>query len=77
MTVETTGKLTDSLMPWQQRVIEERDELEGRISRLSPFLLTAAFAALPKYDKELLHRQFELMCAYRYILDARILRFGP
>ena len=61
---------------YQARVIEERAELDARLTKLEAFLETEASRALPAADHEMLFRQRVAMDEYRAILDARIERFG-
>lgn len=63
--------------PHQQRVLDERNELNGRLSKLRVFITTSpTFDALPNDDKMLLKRQSETMGTYYDILNMRIERFN-
>lgn len=64
------------MMPHQQRVVEERAELQGKIERLSMFLVGAASADLDIAERNRLMRQGECMCDYRAVLDERIAAFS-
>ncbi len=63
--------------PHEQRVIEEHEDLDGKITRLSAFIGTQAFGSLPRTDQWLLREQLSAMKAYLAILIARIRRFTP
>lgn len=62
---------------WQQRVVEERDELAQKIAKLAAFMCGAAFTKQEEGSRNLLHNQLNHMNAYLCILDARIDRFMP
>lgn len=63
------------LLPYQQRVIDERDELAARLGKLEAYLMGAAFTLLPPEDQALLHIQAALMKTYCETLEKRIARF--
>lgn len=60
---------------WQQRVIDEKNELIRKVKRLNKFILTDDFEELSAAEKELLRRQHKLMMEYKLILNERIKRF--
>ena len=60
---------------YQKRVVEEKEELDLRASKLCSFMNLGQFLALPADDQSLLEIQYELMSKYRAILQARIDRF--
>lgn len=64
------------LEPWQQRVVEEREQLHDRLVKLDALILTPEFRALPEADRDILMRQQGIMEDYRWILDERIARFA-
>ncbi len=72
---ETTAE-ANSLPPWQQRVITERDELSEKIGKLAAFQSTEAFPQLDPEDQERLNKQMAAMCEYRCILSERIAAFS-
>lgn len=57
---------------WKERLIQEKDELTNRITKLQQFVLTDKFDSLPYADKELLMQQLEAMDNYAYILTQRV-----
>lgn len=61
---------------YQQRVVEEHDELYGRLAKLVAFFSTPMFASLQQPDRMLMQRQAQVMTEYCGILSARIARFG-
>ena len=73
MTDDTTKEMT--MQPYQQRVVDEKAELDGRLDRLISFSNSAAFAALPWDEQERMNTQRHLMCALSAVLGARIAAF--
>ncbi len=65
------------LLPHQQRVVDERNELADRSQKLGLFLGTPTFDALPKEERHRLVCQGHVMGQYLTILDARIEAFEP
>lgn len=67
-----------ALQPHQVRVLEERAELEERVSKLSTFLARQGSPSAPKVDNTelaLLWRQLQAMRNLLGILDLRIKGF--
>jgi hypothetical protein len=62
--------------PHQQRVFEERSQLEQKIIKLTAFVDTATFMGLARADQSLLLEQLGHMRAYSGVLGARISRFN-
>lgn len=62
--------------PYQQRVVDEKAELDAKIAKLDAFTLGDVFAALPVCDRVLMLRQMAAMLAYVSILEVRIERFA-
>ncbi len=60
------------LQDWQIRVIEEHEELLGKINRLTNFFGTGAYATMTIPEAALLRRQLGHMQAYLDVLSARI-----
>lgn len=64
------------LAPHQQRVIQERDELNEKITNLTVFIEDSPiFRALPDIDRGHLIGQKSAMLLYKEYLDRRIARF--
>ena len=60
---------------YQQRVIEEKEELDEKRFKLRDFRDGKVFEALPVDEKGRLNRQVEVMCSYSEILAERIANF--
>ena len=61
-----------TLLPHQQRVVDERQELEERLTKLRQFLGTEICLGLPFDERSLLVRQERVMTEYSDILADRI-----
>ena len=57
-------------MGWKKRLIEERDELQSRLDRLSVFIVGFSFAKLDQRTKSLLRIQQGLMQDYLAVLGS-------
>ena len=64
------------LLPHQQRVVEEKAELDAKLEKLIPFLSSDTCHALSFDERGRLHRQAEVMREYSAILGARVAGFG-
>lgn len=65
-----------ALPPHQQRVLDEKHELDERLSKLDAFILdNPLFTKLPPNEQERLARQSKAMAVYSGILDERIACF--
>lgn len=64
-----------TMPPHQQRVVDEKCELDARLAKLTPFFDTPIFADLDEGEKNRLERQEEAMSAYSAILTERIAAF--
>lgn len=60
---------------YQQRVLEEHQQLEDRIKKLTYYLSTQQFQLLDEIDQQLLNDQLDAMLEYEGTLLARIVRF--
>ena len=66
-----------SLQPHQQRVVEEKTELDKKASALSNFIGTSpVFDTLDPAEQERLREQCEVMWQYSEILGERIAAFS-
>ena len=63
-----------TLQPWQERVVEEKEQLAERLEKLSAFLVSQACLSLPFEERCLLARQAQTMAQYLDILLDRIAR---
>ena len=62
------------MQPWQDRLIQERNDLYEKLTKLVLFKETPIFKNLPDDDKLLLARQQAAMNKYLEALDDRINR---
>lgn len=63
------------MQPYQQRVIDEKKELDTKLSKLSLFRTDGKFRELVSKDQELLNLQYHIMEALSMVLTARIKNF--
>jgi hypothetical protein len=63
------------MQPHQQRVVDEKTELDKKRAKLFAFSETEIFASLPQQEKDRLEHQGFHMGAYSDILCARIAEF--
>lgn len=63
------------LQAWQQRVLDEKENLDNKLRSLSSFLILEGFRKLEDRDQELLERQEALMKELSRVLEERITRF--
>lgn len=63
------------MLPYQQRVIDEKAELDERLAKLNKFLATGTFAELPQDEQDRMQRQAKYMRRYSEILGNRIEAF--
>ena len=61
-----------TLQPHQQRVVDERTELDIKREKLTAFYSTAVFHGLPEIEQSRLLRQGVAMRTYSEILGERI-----
>ena len=57
---------------WQQRLVDEKDELSSRLARLGDFLCTSIYETLSDDEKERIIRQRDAMNTYLEVLCERI-----
>lgn len=63
------------MLEHMKRVVAERDELLGRLSKLERFLGGKIFLSLDKAEQARLDRQAEVMQQYLDVLNERIAAF--
>lgn len=63
------------MAPYQERVVEEKEQLETRVKKLLAFMHTDTFNNLPCDERGRLSDQCDAMCAYLEALKARINAF--
>ncbi len=67
-----------ALLPYQQRVVDEKAALDANITKLADFIvLSAAYKHLGSSEKDRLYRQHAAMRAYSGVLGERIEAFTP
>jgi len=62
-------------LEFQQRVVDEKAQLDEKIKKLAYFLNGSVIETLESEDQTLLHEQFHVMEKYSDILRRRIARF--
>lgn len=67
--------MSKQLAPHQQRVVDEKRELDERREKLDAFYSNPVFHGLPESEQSLLLRQGVAMRAYSEILGERIAAF--
>ena len=60
---------------FQQRVVDEREALDGKLNKLCKFLTSDIFKGLPIEEQGRLRRQHSAMDTYSKILGERIVAF--
>lgn len=63
------------MKPYQERVIEEKRDLDEKAHRLSDFLASTEKPLLPREELSLLRVQHAIMDAYAEVLAERISHF--
>ncbi len=68
--------MSKEVEPHIQRIVTERDELIARLAKLDAFTASEAFSTIVPnmMDRELLHKQSEVMQEYANILSERLSR---
>ena len=59
---------------WRERMIEEHEQLSGRLERLRAFLHTTEYEALSEEAASDLRKQYAYMQGYHQVLTRRISR---
>jgi hypothetical protein len=62
--------------PFQQRVIDEKCELDEKLAKLNTFIKSDTFQGLDRIEQLLLRRQLWVMQEYSKTLELRIKRFS-
>lgn len=65
-----------SMPEYQQRVVEEKKELDSKLEKLLKFFDTATFDELPVEEKDRMYRQSRYMKQYSEVLGERIEAFS-
>jgi len=61
--------------PHQQRVIDEKDQLDEKLAKLKIFRAGKIFSGLPITEQDRLTRQHNIMVLYSEVLGERIAAF--
>jgi hypothetical protein len=64
-----------ALLPHQERVVQEKRELEERLGKLSVFVHSPGFESVDPAEQDRLKRQHALMVDLNLILEERIAAF--
>lgn len=64
------------MLPFQQRVIDEKRELDTKIIALCVFIHSDEFNDLSYVDQANVDQQFKIMCDYSKVLHHRIRNFN-
>lgn len=67
--------MSETYAPHQQRVVDEKAELDARREKLGAFKNTDVFAGLPWQEQERLNTQAHLMTMLSAVLGERIANF--
>ncbi|WP_442959307.1 crAss001_48 related protein [Providencia sp. PROV036] len=67
--------LFTKMQPHQQRVVDEKTELDDKITKLAAFIGSDTYKTLEHEDQALLSGQLNHMCSYSETLSLRIERF--
>jgi hypothetical protein len=63
------------MQPHEQRVVDEKHELDIKIEKLYAFFVNPIYAALNLHQQDLFQRQYSAMKMYSHILELRIKEF--
>ena len=67
---------TKTYQPHQQRVVDEKAELEDKVTKLGAFILdNPIYGNLEEEDKDLMNEQLKCMEGYLSVLEKRIAKF--
>ena len=60
---------------YQERVVEEKKELDGKITKLAAFVFSEKFASVVKDEQKRMQQQLYVMMDYSRCLQERIAAF--
>lgn len=63
------------MAPYQQRVVDEKKDLDEKLAKLQAFGRTEVYRNLPEDEQDRLSRQYDVMYSYSCILGERIAAF--
>ena len=64
------------MQPYQQRVVAEKADLDGKISRLADFIGSDRFVKVDEEERDRMREQLRVMLLYSEILGERIAAYG-
>lgn len=64
------------MLAYQERVVQEKQELDDRILRLTEFTLSHNFEGVNLYEQQRLTKQLQIMLELSSVLGERIANFG-
>jgi hypothetical protein len=64
------------MQPYQQRVVEEKKELDEKIGKLAVFISASPFRSISEEEQLRMKEQIEVMKRYSQILEYRIAAFS-
>ncbi|CAD5239895.1 hypothetical protein [Klebsiella phage vB_KpnS-VAC51] len=67
--------MAQELLNWQQRVVDDLEELQDKYSKLSTFLRDTPADSIDQVDRVLMFDQQQAMMQYINVLSARVRRF--
>ena len=67
--------MSNQILPHQQRMLDEKAQLETRLVSLQNFIDTPGFMLLDDMERHLMNRQAHFMSGYLGILLQRIAKF--
>lgn len=74
---ETDGNwMASDMAPHQQRVVDEKKDLDDKREKLMSFFSTEVFSGLDQAEKDRLSTQYGVMTVYSAILGQRIKAFA-
>jgi hypothetical protein len=65
-----------TMQPYQQRVIEEKTELDDKIGKLNYFRVSGEMSKISDAERKMLNLQYHAMVTYSFILELRIKSFN-
>ena len=65
-----------TMEPYQQRVVDEKAELDEKIKKLKEFMVKPTFLTLPLHERNIMSRQLGAMDYYSECLAERVLFFN-
>lgn len=74
---QTKATMSHTLQPHQQRVVNEKAELDDRLSKLQAFVENPKFISIDTGEQRRLLEQRNIMLAFSDILGDRIAAFAP